>query len=126
MPVGARLKADRGMGQNPSLNQFNTVTGEIRRGATKKIPAAPIESGEDCPERAKAIQEILERRKNGCRVQFCRLGCKPLSDHAEVIRASGEARCQICGVENRFHEKFYYPNGMGHVVKACDGRFLHL
>jgi hypothetical protein len=115
-----------GMGRNPSLNRLNTISGEVRHGATAKIPAVPGEAEEDCPERARAIAEILERRKAGCRVQFCRAGCKPLPDFAAVIRASGETRCPTCNVEYRFHESFYYPSGMGHAYKSCSGEFLHL
>lgn len=61
-----------------------------------------------------------------CLVEFCRKECPVLPDDAIVQRASGDALCEVCGRPFRDHETFAYPSGMKHVVRACNGDFLHL
>jgi hypothetical protein len=61
-----------------------------------------------------------------CIVDFCRRNCKPLPESAEVNRASGKAACPVCCAWLMDHEQFYYPTGMGHAVRDCEGRYWHL
>jgi hypothetical protein len=61
-----------------------------------------------------------------CLVEFCRKDHPVLPDDAHVLRASGEALCPACGRRYADHEKFAYPSGMKHVVRDCEGHFLHL
>lgn len=61
-----------------------------------------------------------------CLVRFCRKECPPLPLDAEVFRASGHALCDLCRKPFYEHPTYYYPTGMGHVVRACRGVFYHL
>lgn len=61
-----------------------------------------------------------------CLVPFCRGRCPVLPKDAEVLRASGKCICEICRCTFDVHPKYAYPTGMKHVVRACDGTFLHL
>lgn len=69
---------------------------------------------------------IIGKGNVTCPVELCRGNCKPLPEGAEVIRADGMVVCDTCGQVYHKHERFYYPSGMGHCVRACDGMYLHL
>lgn len=47
-----------------------------------------------------------------------------LPDGAEVLRASGEARCSACGQRLDVHPKYAYP-WQGYCHKLCNGTFVH-
>ena len=61
-----------------------------------------------------------------CPVMFCRKQCAILPKDAVVIRASGMMVCTICERLFYDHEMFWYPSGMGHAHRLCDGTFVHL
>lgn len=60
-----------------------------------------------------------------CPVEFCRKDCKPLPDGVEVFRIGTWAICETCGKAYCQHEEYYYPTGMGHAVRLCDGTYGH-
>jgi len=61
-----------------------------------------------------------------CPVPFCRKECPILPEGIEVLRGSGHAYCEICHKELKNHKEYAYSTGMGHCIKACDGKFYHL
>jgi DNA-directed RNA polymerase subunit RPC12/RpoP len=65
-------------------------------------------------------------RLSKCLVEFCRDKCPILPEDVEVIRASGQVRCPECNRKYLVHPTYAYSSGMGHVVRSCDGKFLHL
>lgn len=66
------------------------------------------------------------RSKGECRVQFCRKQCPPLPADVPVSRGSWNTYCEKCGCLYYNHPSYYYPSGIGHVHRICDGRFVHL
>jgi hypothetical protein len=49
-----------------------------------------------------------------------------LPEDAEVFRASGLYKCEVCGRILYEHPRYRYPSGTNDAVKGCDGRFYHL
>ena len=49
-----------------------------------------------------------------------------LPEDVEVIRASGNTVCKVCGKLLREHEMFLYPGADYGPIKSCDGVYYHL
>jgi len=71
---------------------------------------------EKCTECGRPLHEHWRRRP-----------CLVVPEEVEVLRASGEFRCETCGKFLYDHPRYLYRIGQeGSAVKGCDGRFYHL